>query len=539
MTTSSEEIAGISSVAADDAVHDHERDYAGLLEGTRRAFNAAERPLFQTDAEGLYELYLGNLPAERDIHQCSACRQFIETFGALVTVSAHGEATSAIWDAHAVPPFYADSVRAMRRAAVRGRLTGVFLSSELRWGTPKTGPWTHLALTPSRADIYKVSVLTAGQAMAAKREDFRTVAAALAVFTPDLLNQALRLLEADALSRSERFIGPVRWMLDIHGRRLDVRDQRVKDNILWRAIASAPEGYCHPRASVVGSLLEDIASGMAFPDVKARFDAKLHPLRYQRPQAAPAAGAIAAAEKMVQALGLAPAFERRFARLDEVKAIWSPAPAVEEKQAAGLFGHLKPKGAPETTRPLEIPQVMITWSKFERTVLPGAMRLQALAPRRGNYIGLTTAANTDAPPILKWDHEEQRNPVAWYVYQGGSSAEQWGLRPGWWPVSAVTRLPTMWGDLPSAHLGDGVILLLEGALDTRPVGNALFPETIRSELHGARSVIEAYARRATLQAPGGDPACGLDLRAGPGGLGCTVKVTNSTGETTYTIDRWD
>lgn len=519
------------------AAHNHEADYAALLEAVTRSFDATQGPLFTTNAAGLYETYIAQLAAEQDVHSCTACRRFIETFGGLVSLGDDGRAHSAIWSCVA-PAFYAGSVAAMRKEVDRSRVTGPFYSVERRYGMPKTGAWTHFAVTPPKGSIFKHPLLSPGQAMASKREDFGTVARALADFTPAMLTEALRLLEADALARSERFLGPVNWLLSLHTARAAAKDSRVRDNLLWRAVALAPEGYCHPRSSVVGSLLEDIAAGLAFADVKARFDTKLHPLQYQRPQAAPTAGAIMAAEKFVEQMGIAPSLERRFARLDEIEALWRPTEPKTETRGGGIFGHLSPKGAASPIGAVAMPPVIITWEKFSKTVLPGALAIEAEVPSHGNFIGLTTAVHADAPPILKWDRDAERNPVAWYVWHGGSPASQWGLTAGWRKVPALALMPTLWGDEPSPHLAEGVIVMLDGALDTRMMGNHLFPETLRNELHGVRSVVEAFSKRATLQPPEGPAACGLDLRKGSP-LNCLLRVTSATGKTDYRIDRWD
>jgi hypothetical protein len=528
-----------ATAGVDVLEHNHDADYARLLVTVSDVFTGAAGPLFTTNAADLFARYLDKLPAEREIHSCSACRRFIETFGGLVTIGDDGRHVSAIWDVDAAPSFYRPAIKAMASEVLRARVTGPFLSNEHRYGTPKTGPWTHFAVTPERSAVYRGTVLTAGQAMAAKREDFRTVASALADFTPPMLTEALRLLEAASLARSERFIAPVRWLLDLHTARADAKDSRVRDNLLWRAVATAPEGYCHPRSSMIGSLLEDIAAGLDFADVKRRFDSKMHPLQYQRPQAAPTAGAIAAAEKVFEQMGLAPALERRFARLDEVEALWAhTAPKPAEHGAGGVFGHLAPKGHAPAVGASGMPAVTMTWEKFARTVLPGATAIEAMVPARGNFLGMTTAVHADAPPLLRWDRDDRRNPVAWYLWHGGSTASQWGLSAGWRKVSALTLLPTMWGPEPAPHLGEGVVVILDGALDTRDPGAALFPETIRQELHGVRAVIEAYSKRATLGPPGGPAACGLDLRKGAN-MDSHLRVTSATGKTDYRIDRWD
>lgn len=522
-------------------IHDHEADYAALLASVTENFGEVyNAQLFETNAADLYARYLDNLPGERDVHTCTACRKFIESFGGLVAITEGGKSKSAFWDVSDAPAFYADAISAIQSEVERARVTGPFLSSEPRYGISKTGAWTHFAGTPDRSRIFKECGLAAGQAMAAKREDFRTVSTALVDFTGPTLTEALRLLEAESLARSERFIAPVRWLLDLQIKRKAAKDARVRDNILWRAIAEAPEGYCHPRASMTGTLLEDIAAGMDFAEVKSRFDAKMHPLRFQRPQATPAAGAIAAAEKLVEKLGVARSLERRIAGLDEVDAFWTPCGARKAAPAGGVFGHVKTKRSVESPTVSGMPAVTMTWEKFERTVLPAARAIKAFVPAHGNFLAMTTAVHIDAPPILRWDRDDDRNPVAWYLWVNGSPARQWGLvGNAWCDVPALSRLPTMWGEHPSPHLGEGVVVILEGALDTRNDHGALFPETLRDELHGIRSVIEAYCRTAKMGIPDGPAACGLDIRKGARSMDFRLRVTSDTGTTDYRIDRWD
>src|SRR6185437_11657230 len=112
-----------------------------------------------------------------------------------------------------------------------------------------------------------------------------------------------------------------------------------------------------------GTLLEDIAAGMSFEAVKARFAAKMRPDVYQRPQAAPAAGNIRRAEQIVEALGIAASLPRRYARVDELrdKALWLPRPKTAAP-AGGVFGHLTPRAAtPTTSLVAKVPPM--TWEK--------------------------------------------------------------------------------------------------------------------------------------------------------------------------------
>ncbi|WP_053080254.1 hypothetical protein [Methylobacterium variabile] len=229
--------------------------------------------------------------------------------------------------------------------------------------------------------------------------------------------------------------GPAEFLLRLHDeipRRAGVK----RDAILWRAVAAAPPGFCTPRGAMIGTLLEDIAAGLDFATVKARFDAKMHPLQYQRPQAPPKAGTIAQAERLFAQLGLEPALRRRSARLDDIPTIWRPCGAAPEVVASssprgnGIFGHLRTKATGAADGSLDMPAQAVTWAKFAREVLPEAQRMWVFAAGRMTFCGLVTAVDPAAPPLLQWDRPEARNPVSLYLYVNGSPPANWGLPEG-------------------------------------------------------------------------------------------------------------
>lgn len=522
------------------AGNDSDGDYHAFLSRVNARFlaNAKDNALFTTDADHLWDLYLGSFETaeQRQHHNCHACRQFIQRFGGLATIDDRGLVESAVWHKDDANALYLPALADMCRAVRAAKITGVFLASDRIWGQPETGAWSHLALRPLPGMLFKRTILSSGQAMAAKREDFKTVMHALDEFTQPHLETALTLLRSDALYRSEKVLGQAEWLYNLHvARRASAYGFR-KANIVWRAIATAPAGFCHPRSSMIGTLLDDIAAGKDYNDVARAFAAKMHPLQYQRPQAAPSAGAIAAAEKVVQQLGAAGSLERRFCRLDEVQALWRPVP-VRVEQGSGVFDHLTPKGPAAPT--MQIPPQTMTWEKFRREVLPTAERLEFLAPARGQYSALVTAVHPDAPPILQWDHEDARNPVSWYFWNGGSVAEQFHLTGGRFvAVEAITLKPSMWNGL-NKHHGDGVMFILAGARESRCAGAALFPEILRAEFHGVRSVIEAYSKAATIQGMDKPHAAGILLDKSAPTWRSAVRVWRGSSRLDYVLDRWD
>jgi hypothetical protein len=103
----------------------------------------------------------------------------------------------------------------------------------------------------------------------------------------------------------------------------------------------------------------------------------------------------------------------------------------------------------------------------------------------------------------------ERNPFSWYLYSMGSLAEAYNLRKDTWvDVEAVTLKPCNWYTM-SPNQAEGAIFILKDCLDMNDAGLGLFPEILRSELHGVRSVIAAHSKSQTVQRSSGPQASGI------------------------------
>lgn len=495
-------------------------------------------PMFTTNVTGLFDAYLATFPPEnRQHHNCQTCRRFFDTYGGLVTIDDCGQTKPVMWNSLEAPDYYRRAVSTVEAAVRRAKVTGVFLSSSKVYGTPETLTpvrWTHYAVKPHASLVYRGRALTAEQTIAQKGQDYQTLSRALAQYDLPVLEQAVTLLKTDALYRSEKVLGAAEWLREL---KLACVGQGRPVNLIWRAVAFAPPGFCTPRSGMIGTLLDDLQAGKSIEDVKRSFAAKMNPLAYQRPQAAPAAGTVRQAEKLVTDLGLTASLDRRFARLDEVlpHALWAPNNGMLDAIRSGnkgVFGHLlEPKQ--RALMEARIP-VHMTWAKFARTVLPELRELEVLLEPSGAYIGLLTAMDPSAPPILQWDHEDKRNPVSWYCYSGGNTPRHWNLQSGTHVrVLGITELPCHWDGVRSNH-DQRKIFLLEGAKDMRKPTACLFPEILKSELHSVRSVIEAHSKSQPASGTQFQSACGVTLGDG---APLRVRATLPGAITTYILDR--
>ncbi len=517
-------------------------DYASFERLVAKRGAAVEGPLFTTNAEDLWEAYLGGIPeAQRQHYNCRCCQRFIERYGGLVTIDEQGNMVPVFWPKglENVPIFFEKAAYWLCSHVMKARINDVFLSSELVWGTPQTGLWTHLSCTNKNAVSERIK--TAAQVMAEKKEEHGMLCRGLAEYQLEAVVQAVRVLEADAVERPEKALGVAKWLLDLHQRLAGKRNPR-RDNLVWLAVATAPPGWCHVKTTMIGTLLDDVVQGLPYESIRRRWAEKMHPLQYLRPTAAPKEGAIKQANELVAKLGAQGSLARRFAKLTDVTHfVWKPAvmewrvatdngtilvaaPSLEEaeKLAAvdghlllprqtegGAFDHLLKKT--KQIKEVQLPPARIVWERFEAMVLPGCRQLECyVAPMRQPFYGLVAPVNKEAPPLLQW-----ANGLSWYFYHGGSYAVHWHMDVGTWAlVTAVFRKPCHWEN-ELAHQGDGILFALQGCWDTQhKEGGGFFPESLRAEYHGMRAVLEAHANGATIAGREEGDANGLCLDRG-------------------------
>ena len=388
--------------------------YPSLLEFITNSWDAAifhENPIFTTDAEDLYDIFLNKLPTDaRQHYTCHACKDFVNRYGGLVTISDEGTIVPVMW-CGTPPKFFTNSVSAVAYAVQHSKITGVFLTPLKKLGIPKTGARTHMSVEVPRSIRYTDRIKTADQRMAELKQDHEILCNALRKYDLQTVNTAVNLLTPGSLARSDKFIAQAQWFKIVLNSKNDTTRAQHR-NIVWRKVATAPAGYCHIPSSTLGSLLDDIQSGMDYDTIRDRFNQRVDPLNYQRPKAAPSIQNVKRAEHIVAELGLENSLKRRFAKLEEIPTIWKPV-CDKPKPSTGIFSHVKTKDEKPATTNIIPPAITMTWEKFQRTVLPTAKKIEFwVNGGYDSYTAIVTAADMDAPPIIAWDREDARNPFS-------------------------------------------------------------------------------------------------------------------------------
>jgi hypothetical protein len=519
-------------------------DYSGLLTSISDTYKrVASNHVFLTNVSPivLWDAYLNLIPVSiRQEHNCNACRRFIQQYGGLVALEKDGTQKSIFWDPMNVSPPYRPSFAKMRNAVEKAAISTIFFSDETTWGTPETGPWKHMSVNVPRDWRFNHPITKPHEEMASYLQGFASIKNALHEFRKTSIETTIGLLNAPHMIPSgKRFVAEMEWFRDL---------PRAGTNVfkkLWYMLAWAPRSYLHFRASAVCSLLKDIDGGMDLAEAARRFNEKVAPINYQRPKVDPGLGNIRQAEKLVDALGIAGSLKRRFARMEDLtERLWSPLQEQHDRRTDGVFSGVMPREAARDVPKGALVQgggVPMTWRRFAEEILPQARQMKLRVPYvDGNYTALLTAVDPDAPPILKWDMPEKRNPVSWYQYVSGSSAAQWNLAHGRQvDIKTVIKYPSRWNDRPE-HAYEGVVLILEGCVDMRTGGSSgLFPEILKPELYPVRKTIESYSRQTPPEGRDEATACGLALT--PNGRWPNpyeIFVTTSIGTTAFKIDRF-
>ena len=245
--------------------------------------------LFTTDTTNLFQIFLAALPPDfRQHHTCATCRQFFDRYGGIVTIDPEGKTIPVMWNSALVPEVYLSAVDKLSSVVAGAAISNVFLDDRHIWGTPVTGSWEHISVVPGKDSIFKSTNFDSiYQIVAQKQQDYQMLLRGLADFPLEVATQAYSLLSNETLYRSEACLGIAKWFLALGQQRQSARNSRLRENLTWLAVANAPPGFCHIRSGMLGTLLEDIQEGLAFPQIAERFNAKMNPLQYLRPTAPP------------------------------------------------------------------------------------------------------------------------------------------------------------------------------------------------------------------------------------------------------------
>ena len=484
-------------------------------------------PIFTVDLQDvLWSDFLNHLdPSLRQQFSCTTCKRFVTRYGGLVQVADDGCAQPLLWPStdETVPEHLRTSIRALHRKVSSASVLGEFkITAKVKSGGARTcGGYNHFYLDFPDARLYKSEPI--GFTSASVGELASMLSRVIEDFSLDTVQRAALILTENKLPYADNHTAAMQWLLDLRDNKKVEKgsEETARHNLLYRYAASSFKGCLNQlRSGALSTLLEDIEAGKDFDAIKKRWLDICDPLHYLRPQAAPKVTHIAAAERLMESLGVTEHDMRRrqltLSEVPEPVVIWAAEKRRPEQTANpdGIFSKLKPRGSPQkaaknTRKLLEIPSTRISFTKLMTEVLPKATKLEyKLGLRNGIFFCLTGLEGTK--PLMQW-HNEQ-NKASWFVYHHPHPVQKHNLLPDAWnKASCIIPLPHLWDGVPQTttfplasaksndfrhyHKSHGVryLLCLENVKLDEGASLCLFPALLKSEFHGIRRTIEAYS----------------------------------------------
>ena len=272
----------------------------------------------------LWNTYLNAFPEgtdpifrERSSHDCSCCKQFLRNIGGVVAI-VNGKRVS-IWDVEGLEYPY-DVVA----AAMSAQVHSMTIKSVFRVSEPQYGRRTTRSLEAGVAVTYnhfeakvgpKHFTKKVGEELGKFNSIFSVFERGLKELTVSALEEVLALDEEKQIYRVEEHVKSLKAFLVLKKAWEKLTTDHERELFLWSNLNNPVARF---RNTVIGTLIEDLSSGMSTEKAVKSFETKVAPANYKRTSSPITKGMVEEAMKTLEGLDMKHAFERRFAKLEDV-----------------------------------------------------------------------------------------------------------------------------------------------------------------------------------------------------------------------------
>jgi pentatricopeptide repeat protein len=387
------------------------------------------------DGDAMYQQYLAAFPEgtnpifrKNTEHDCSCCRQFIRRAGSVVAIR-EGKLNT-IWDraAEEAPAPYDVVAASLRDKVQAANVSDLFRvgQNETSFGAVQTRSLdkeTQKAITWNHLHTGEIPRNYRAASPDQVRGDYRTTAQVfergLIELTPDAVETVIGLVMANNLYRGEEHKSALVQFQKVQREYLAKSEGRERNLFVW---ANAGNPAARFRNTVIGTLVQDLSEGKELEHAVKSFETKVAPTNYKRTTALITPGMVKKAMETIEALGLEPALERRFAVISDISVNdvkWVDG-AVKPLMKGGIGDVLlqhtsaKSKSASKGEERAED----ISLDDFMASVLPQVTSLELLFKNElvGNLMSLTAPVHPEPRQLFKWS-----NDFAWSY--GGNVAD--------------------------------------------------------------------------------------------------------------------
>lgn len=366
--------------------------------------------------DSLWETYLGSFPPgsnplynKNTDHDCRACRHFIRNVGNVASIDQRTFELMSIWDVSVEGPYQAvaDALAAQVKSAP---VKNLFFTPESRAGSLKNHmklesgevvTWDHFFL---EIPLRLVNA-NPGPANAKAKSNYDVFLRGLKEITPGSIDVVLDLIAQDSIYRGADHKGLLLTFKMLQERFLRLGQQAPEKQLLfcWASSPSTSPALLI-RNTVIGTLLTDLSEGVELERAVASFESKMAPTNYKRPTALVTPAMVQRAQDKIMELGLAPALERRFAAIEDIRINDILFADRSARKAMNVFDDLARRAVEKLPNLNKVEDVPI--EKFLTDVLPQAESLEVFVENKhaGNFVSLIAPVDPEAKPLFKWSN---------------------------------------------------------------------------------------------------------------------------------------
>lgn len=382
------------------------------------------------DKDTLWDAYLSAFPEgtnpmfrERTEHDCQACRAFIRNAGAIVIID--DDKMVSIWDVQ-VGGFYQVVADALSKLVKSSQIENIFLSLEPKAGIERnyqdTGDgvltWDHFTVAFPQ-DIVALEPHY-NHRLGVVKDFHQVLVRGLREITAEAIDDVLELISQNNLYRGEEHAPAVRQFKELK-RQYEAASHEKQQLITWVWTQGESPAVVNIRNTVIGTLLQDLSTGVPIEAAVRSFETKVAPANYKRPKAVVTKQMLEEAKKALNDLDLLPALDRRYAVLEDItvnNVLFANSSA--RRRMGDVFDELI-NCLPINSKTLaNIEEVFI--ESFVTDILPKTTSIEALFENRhqNNLVSLIAPCNKGAKCLFKWP-----NPFSWsYAGQFADSIKE-------------------------------------------------------------------------------------------------------------------
>lgn len=409
------------------------------------------------DKDEMWNLYLNSfLPGtnvlfrKRREYDCSCCRHFVKSIGAVVAIK--DGTVHTIWEFEAGSPEFQKVCDTLDAFVKRNTISDIYISKFKRIGTAhnyeeingRSYKWTHMVL-----DLPDKWVNHGGKSNESIQGEYRDTKnvfkRSLDEISMEAVDTVLELINSNTLYKGEEWKTQLTEFKKYKTEYEKLSDSQ-KDLFAWEKSAEVGPVIGRIRNHSIGTLLVNISEGMDLDQAVQKYEVIVAPANYKRVKAIFTKKMLEDAKKTIAELGYMDALQRRFANLDDITVnniLFSNKDAAKRIVGADdIFGQMEKEVVVNPKKFSKVEE--ISAQDFIDKVLPMAKEVEAFVENKhaSNFVSLIAPINRDSKSMFKWN-----NPLSW-AYTGNitDSDIRKNVKDAGGKVDGVLRFSIQWND---------------------------------------------------------------------------------------------